>query len=130
MTGCKVLMGQFQRALIRLDEVLMQEPNDFMRDSAVQRFEFVFDLAWKSIKAHLHEVHGVVCASPKKCFREAYRLGIIEYDQIWLQATDDRNEIAHMYKEELAQELYQKLPSYLKCFQALARVLSQPIAKN
>ncbi len=119
MTKLDVLKKEFQAAVLRLEEVLKQPKNEFIRDSAIQRFEFCFDLSWKFLKTHLEEIHGVIVASPKKCFREAYKLQLIEYDSLWIHMTDDRNAIAHMYKEARADELYEKLPKYLANFQKL-----------
>ena len=41
------VLGQFQKAVVRLEEVLKKEKNDFIRDSAIKRFELAFDLSWK-----------------------------------------------------------------------------------
>ena len=43
-----VNLADLEKAKTRLEEVLRQERNDFMRDSTVQRFEFGFELAWKT----------------------------------------------------------------------------------
>ena len=88
MTRFEVPLQQFERAVLRLDEVLRLEKNEFMRDSAIKRFEMTFDLSWKAVKAFLEEFRGVPCSSPKGCFREAYRQGLLEYDEFWLELTD------------------------------------------
>lgn len=119
MTKLEALKKHYQKAVNRLEEVLKEKKNDIVRDSAIKRFEFTFDLSWKLLKAFLEEEMGVVCASPKECFRQAYRNGIIEYDEFWLKMTDWRNEIVHVYKEEFAEDLYKKLPEALKDFRIL-----------
>lgn len=97
----------------------MFHKTDITRDSAIQRFEFTIDLGWKAIKAFLEEQKGIVCASPKECFREAYRQKIIEYDEVWLKLVDMRNETVHTYKEEIAEKLYAELPDALEHFKKL-----------
>jgi len=119
MSKLEAILKQFQKAVNRLDEVLKQEKNEFIRDAAIQRFEFTFDLSWKVIKAFLEENKGVICNSPKGCFREAYKQEIIEYDDFWTEMTDYRNKTAHIYKEELAEEIYAILPRTLSYFQKL-----------
>ncbi len=119
MSKLEAILKQFQKAVNRLDEVLKQEKNEFIRDSAIQRFEFTFDLSWKVVKAFLEENKGVICNSPKGCFREAYKQEIIEYDDFWIEMTDYRNKTAHIYKEELAEEIYAILPRTLSYFQKL-----------
>ena len=119
MTKLESLKKQYQRAVGRFDEILKEEKNDIIRDSAIKRFEFTFDLAWKVCKAFLDEEKGVMCSSPKECFREAYRNGIIDHDDFWLQMTDWRNEAVHIYSEKFADVLYEKLPETLKYFRKI-----------
>lgn len=119
MAKLENLLKDFADAVRALENALTQEKNEFIRDSAILRFEFAFDLSWKVVKFYLEECQGIVCASPKKCFREAYKQGLLEFDNIWLEMTDTRNDIAHMYKESLADELYDKLPKFLNCFRSL-----------
>lgn len=123
MTKLELLMADFEKAVHRLEEVLSMPKSDVVRDSAIQRFEFTLDLAWKTLKAHLEENFGVVVASPKKCFREAFHQGIIDYDEKWLEFIDIRNEIAHTYNEQQAENLYSRLVESLKYFQKLLEIL-------
>lgn len=124
MTKLEALKKQYQRALNRLDEILQKGKDDIIRDSAIKRFEFTFDLSWKLTKAFLEEEKGVVRNSPKECFREAYRQGIIDYDDFWIKMTDWRNEIVHSYSEAFADSLFEKLPEALEHFLSLQTNLS------
>lgn len=119
MKTLSLLTGQFEEALNRLKEALAQEPNEFMRDSAIQRFEFTFDLAWKTLKVYLDEIHGIQCASPKSCFREAYAQNIISYNEYWLDLTDMRNQTSHTYSQPLAEVVFLKLPQAVQAFEEL-----------
>ncbi|OGC06754.1 nucleotidyltransferase [candidate division WOR-1 bacterium RIFOXYA2_FULL_36_21] len=124
MTKTEALVQQFSRALLRLKEVLNIPRNDIVRDSAIQRFEFTLDLSWKALKAYLEDKKGIVCASPKECFREAYRQGIITYDEAWLDIVDMRNETSHTYYEKTAEEVFLELPNTVKHFEALLSSIS------
>ncbi len=73
----------FQKAVERLKEVLQLEKDDVTRDSAIKRFEIAYELAWKLLKVLLAE-EGIICNSPRSCFKEAFSAGIIEYDNRWL----------------------------------------------
>lgn len=121
MSKLEAIVNQFEKSIQRLDEVLKEPKNAIIRDSAIQRFEFVLDLAWKSVKAYLEEQKGVICNSPKECFREAYHQGLIEYDDAWIKYVDMRNETVHTYKEEIADKIYAELPSTLKHFKDLLK---------
>ncbi len=128
MTKFRSLISDMEEAVKRLKEVLDQPKNDFIRDSAIKRFEFCFDLSWKTLKAYLEEAHNVTCVSPKTCFREGYNKGIIyEYDNFWLKLADLRNETVHTYKEALAEQVYAVLPEALKKFESLLESLKKPV---
>ena len=119
MTKLEASVNQFRSAIRRLQEALALPKNEIVRDSAILRFEITLDLAWKVLKNYLEAVHGVVCVSPKGCFRDAFRLGVLEYEDRWLTLIDLRNQTAHTYNEQLAEEIYRELLSASDLFQAL-----------
>lgn len=110
MEKTKILISQLSNALSRLIEVLDLKKTEIVRDSAIQRFEFTLDLSWKLIKSFLEEQSGVVCSSPKECFREAYHNKLIAYEEKYLELVDIRNLTTHSYNEKLAEEIYKELP--------------------
>lgn len=57
---------------------------------------------------------GIVCNSPKACFRELFSIGTTNEEETMklLEMTDDRNMTLHTYKEEVAQIIYGKLREY------------------
>lgn len=128
------LMAQFEqlkRAVGRFDEVLTlpQDELGTVRDSAIQRFEFCVDLSWKTLKTYLNAHHGVQCASPKMCLREAAHVGIIEAeDDYWLTMLEFRNLSADTYWEETAEKLYAELPSAQQRFHSLITTLEKGLA--
>lgn len=119
MSKFKATVEEFQEALEAFEKVLGMEKNDVVRDSAIKRFELTFELAWKTAKAFLEDYRNVRCASPQMCFRELFNHGIIDYDENWIEMAKWRNEAVHTYKEELAEELYLKLPKTLPYFKTL-----------
>lgn len=113
-----VILKDFENIINRLNEVLELEKTAINRDSAIKRFELCYDLAWKSIKVCSAE-QGVECNSPKNCFKTAFQLNLIDYDERWFKMIDDRNLSAHLYKEEYADEIFTHLPEYLEMFKIL-----------
>jgi nucleotidyltransferase substrate binding protein (TIGR01987 family) len=75
-------------------------------------------------KPSLEEEKGVSCQAPKECFREAFRQGLIDYDEFWLKITDLRNQAVYTYGEKFAESLYRELPEILKYFQLLLKKIS------
>jgi nucleotidyltransferase substrate binding protein (TIGR01987 family) len=104
-----IRLRQFDRALQRLQEAVALPVDSIVRDACIQRFEFTFETAWKAIQADAR-VEGVDCASPRDCFRAAFRLGMLGDDEPdWLRMVEDRNRTSHTYDEEVAAEIYKSL---------------------
>lgn len=127
MSKLSILIKQFSKALGRFEMVLNATmDHEIVRDSAIQRFEFTLDLAWKAVKAYLEEEKGILCYSPKECFREAFHQGMIEdYDVFWLSMVDLRNQTVHTYDEELAERVFVQLPGTISYFKQLLGALQQ-----
>ncbi|MEI7482589.1 MAG: HI0074 family nucleotidyltransferase substrate-binding subunit [Elusimicrobiota bacterium] len=123
MTKQEAQLDQFKKALARLNEALAAPKSDIVRDSAIQRFEFTIDMAWKLVKTCLEEKYGVVCQAPKECFREAYKQKLLAYDEFWLELIDMRNQTSHTYKEEVAQSVFERLPKTAGYMAALVKAI-------
>jgi nucleotidyltransferase substrate binding protein (TIGR01987 family) len=89
-------------------------PRPSIRDASIQRFEYTFEAVWKLLKAHLLDAEGVVCASPKACFRQALPAGLLSEEEVLvaLEMTDDRNRTVHTYHEGLADRIFERLHGY------------------
>lgn len=107
-----LLLGDLHKAMLRLDEALRQPENEFVRDAAIQRFEFCFELAWKSIQASAR-LEGQDCASPRTAFSTAWRNGWIADEAAWLDMLEERNKTSHTYREAMAKEVFDNLPRHL-----------------
>ncbi|WP_292467815.1 HI0074 family nucleotidyltransferase substrate-binding subunit [Methanolobus sp.] len=103
-----------KRALGTLQEIMDEPYSVIIRDAAIQRFEYTFEAIWKLIKEYLFEMQGVMCNSPKSCFREAFKMGLVNEAESMqtLYMTDDRNMTTHTYHEDVAEEIYKELSGY------------------
>lgn len=125
----KLKLGEFKKAITSLDEVLAQEKTAIIRDSVIKRFEYCFELGWKSAKILLNTKYGVEVFSPKEVFRALKQNQLVtdhDTEQL-LGMTDDRNDIIHTYKEALAEGLYTVIKDR---YHALIKNLSVIIEKN
>ena len=116
-------LRSFGAALDRLDDALAQPKTEWTRDSAIQRFEFTFELAWKAV-ATVAEAQGVDARSPREAFKRAFALGWIHEEDVWLRMLDDRNRTTHTYNEAVAEEIFKRLPVYAGALRALSKALS------
>ena len=107
------LLRLLNTALSRLDLALAQPVNEFVRDSSIQRFEFIFELFWKSLKAYAEE-SGLEAFSPRDSIRIAFQLGVIQESPEWFRMLEDRNLTSHTYNETTADSIYSHLPTYTR----------------
>lgn len=95
-------------AMDRFDGILREPFLVIVRDAAIKRFDFSYEIAWKLTQLWLKEYHGVDCRSPKGCFREAAAAGLTGLDdaEALLAMANDRNLTTHTYTEEMAQFIF------------------------
>ncbi len=113
-----------KKALDTFEDIFGEKYSLIVRDAAIQRFEYTFEVVWKVLKVYLKEKEGVIANSPKSVFREALqnKLLTVEEVELALVMTDDRNLTTHTYVEELAQQIFEKLPEY---YRLMNKILSQ-----
>jgi nucleotidyltransferase substrate binding protein (TIGR01987 family) len=116
-------VGQLKKAFKKFQEILAMAKNDVVRDSAIQRFEFTYELAWKTMKNYLEEKGVKDIYSPKDAIRGAFQVKLIDNDPKWLDMVETRNETAHIYNEEMAEKVYGKLPKYPPLIEKLIKDL-------
>jgi len=106
------LLASLARSLERLTEALeVPEDQTLAIDGTIQRFEFTFELFWKTLQ-HVLGDEGITANSPKAALRQAYRLGWLDDEERWLEILEDRNLTSHTYREPLALEIYRRIPGH------------------
>ena len=111
----------YVKALNKLKEAMLENPTDIVIDGTLQRYEFTFELAWKTMKDYL-EYNGYSdnIASPRAIIQLAYQAKIIKNGDIWINMMLDRNVLSHLYDEEKSREIYDNIKkSYLDEFEKL-----------
>ena len=116
MEEIKYSFEKFSKALNKLEEAIYKVEDDLDRDGVIQRFEFVYELAWKTLKLILRN-EGIICNSPNGCFKEGFKLGFIENADVWRQIKEDRNLTSHTYDEFTAITIFENIKNkYLNEF--------------
>ena len=102
------------KCLTSLKEALSEPYSTVIRDATLLRFRNSVDTFWKFLKEYLKTSRGITVNSPKDSFREIFSQGFTSEEETkeLLDMTDSRNETAHTYKEDLAQEIYEKIKGY------------------
>ncbi|MFA6713859.1 MAG: nucleotidyltransferase substrate binding protein [Victivallales bacterium] len=92
----------FDRAFVLLrsafDDKKLDDFSELEQEGIIQRFEFTFELAWKTLKDYL-ENSGIVFspATPRNVIKEAFNLGILPDGQLWIDMMLHRNILSHNY---------------------------------
>ena len=116
----KNTFNQLKDAFASFEDVMKQEKNEYIRDSAIQRFEYTFELTWKLLKIYLEE-KGIKVYAPRDVIKESFQVGILPDDITWLNMLETRNQTSHLYKKSMAEDVYGKLPLYLKLIDNLMK---------
>lgn len=100
----------FSNAVDRLNEGLQQEETQLIIDGILHRFEFTFELAWKTMKDYL-EYMGITekTGSPRETIQSGFKQGIIQDGEAWINMMLARNSLAHIYDEEESRKVYKKI---------------------
>lgn len=121
MKTAKQLHGDLQMAVLRLTEALKSPPSDLQMDASIQRFEFAYELAWKTFQSVGLE-EGQIITTPKDALKLAMDKKWIVKEDLWVNMRRHRNLASHTYSQELAREVFQKLPEYRDELERISRL--------
>lgn len=103
--------AEVKAAAARLAEAAARPESELVRDATIRRFEFTFELVWKTLKLFL-EHQGHECPSPRATLKKAFQEGLIstpEEADVWSQMLEDRNLTTHAYDQALARRIYRHI---------------------
>jgi len=128
MSPTKLDLGPLRRSLTALRKVTrMDMEDDVVRDAAVKRFEFTYEMAWKMMRRHLHWAGGQDMESVprRELFRLAARASLIDDPVKWFAYHEARNLTSHTYDEANARKVILVLKSFVKDTAAPLRNLKE-----
>ncbi len=110
MTGSRLQQkfSDFQSALATLEKGLAMAKDELDRDGVIQRFEFTYELAWKTMKIWLAD-RGVRAGNPRDVFAAALENDLIKNGNLWPELYESRNLTSHTYKESTAIEVFEEI---------------------
>jgi len=99
----------YSNALKHLSKGVEKETlSDLEAAGLIQYFEVSFELAWKVMKDYL-QAEGFQVRTPRESIKEAYRIGLIERGELWLEALQARNLSAHTYDEKILESFIEEI---------------------
>jgi nucleotidyltransferase substrate binding protein (TIGR01987 family) len=99
-------LTHFSKALSRLRKFIEKGAlNELEEQGLIQAFEYTYELAWNTLKDYLEaqgetDIHG-----GRDAFRIAFRRGLIEDGETWMDMVKSRILTSHTYNEEVARQI-------------------------
>ncbi|XVN40687.1 MAG: HI0074 family nucleotidyltransferase substrate-binding subunit [Rickettsia endosymbiont of Argas persicus] len=117
-------MKNFVRLSFKLEAIYLKKvtEDEAYIDATIQRFEFIFELAWKFLKEYFSQM-GIILNYPKEVIKDAYAAGIINDEDLWIHMLLDRNMTSPTYDEKLANEIYSRIKNYVPELRKLLDIL-------
>lgn len=99
----KQRFNNFSKAYKLLDSVFKEMKVDELslleQEGVIQRFEYTYELAWKTLKDYLEYSGNLnnIDITARNVFKEAYSVGIIKDQNIFIDMMLSRNLLLHTY---------------------------------
>jgi len=116
--------NNFTKALSQLQEAVAlakQRPLSKLEEQGlIQAFEFTHELAWNTLKDFLEDRGVQNLYGSKDTTREAFKTGLMENGEAWMNMIQSRNLTSHTYDEATATQIASAIRnSYFAEFEAL-----------
>ena len=101
-------LANLEKAISNLEKaVAIPKDRELVVEGTIQRFETAIELFWKTLKRSL-EFEGLNPKTPRDSEKEAFKIGWLHDEQVWLDMLDSRNTTSHQYlDEELIENNYE-----------------------
>jgi nucleotidyltransferase substrate binding protein (TIGR01987 family) len=101
--------NNFSKAFAQLKdavELAKQRPLSKLEEQGlIQAFEYTHEMAWNTMKDFLEERGVKNIYGSKDTTREAFKAGLLEPGDVWMEMIKSRNLTSHTYNEETAREI-------------------------
>ncbi len=118
--------ANFKKALAQLEEFVEKDHlNKFEKQGLIKAFEYSYELAWNTIKDFYENQGDTDIQGSRDAIRLAFKRGLIEEGDRWMEMLKDRNKTSHTYNESTAEAVATNiLDSYFFMFRQLDEALT------
>ncbi|MFQ5597737.1 MAG: nucleotidyltransferase substrate binding protein [Nitrospiria bacterium] len=99
----------FTKALGQLREAValaQQRPLSKLEEQGlIQAFEYTFELAWNTVKDYFESQGETDILGSRDAFRLAFKRGLIENGETWMEMIQSRTQTTHTYNEAVAKKI-------------------------
>jgi nucleotidyltransferase substrate binding protein (TIGR01987 family) len=117
----KQRLANYRKAFERLDDAVrlsrQRSLSELERQGLIQAFEFTHELAWNLMKDWFDYQGNTTISGSRDATREAFRMGLIQDGEVWMEMIKSRNLSSHTYNLETAMEISKAIDDrYWKAF--------------
>lgn len=94
--------AQFKEAVALSEQ---RKLSNLEEQGLVQSFEYTHELAWNTLKDFLEDRGVTNIYGSRDATREAFKIGLIENGETWMEMIDSRNQTTHSYNQETVAEI-------------------------
>jgi nucleotidyltransferase substrate binding protein (TIGR01987 family) len=126
-------IGALQEALFTYQSRTTDESlRVLLRDATIQRFEFTFEVAWKTLKRFLEEnsIEPIDRLTNRQLFRLGFEQGLLRDSTAWMLYLGRRNLTSHVYSEAIAAQVFEVIPEFLEDARFLLAQLEQRLGED
>ena len=116
-------LSKLDDAFSKLKEGINSVRDELGKDGVIQRFEITVELLWKTLKIFLRD-KGIEARTPKDSLKEAFKIGWITDENVYLNMLTDRNMSSHIYDRSTSEEIYLRIKDdYIKAIEEVLEEL-------
>ncbi|MDF1827830.1 MAG: nucleotidyltransferase substrate binding protein [Legionellaceae bacterium] len=110
----KQRLDNYGKALAQLSKFLQKDNlNELEEQGLIQAFEYTHELAWKTKKDFLVSRGVDNLFGSKDTAREAFKLGLIEHGDVWMDMIKSRNLTSHTYNDVIRDKIIKRI---IECY--------------
>lgn len=132
-------LKDLEAALANFSDALTLKPTlfpdliaDNIKSGQIQKFEFTVELLLKTVQVFLFEVDGVDVVTPKSVAKEFVEAGYCDYEtyELFIRAINDRNQLSHIYRQDMAESIRLRLPEYVQLVEQIVIVMRDKLGSK
>ena len=106
----KQRFSNYKKALLQLTKFIDKgDLNELEKQGLIQAFEYTHELAWNLLKDYLQDQGIQNITGSKDSVRSAFKVGLIEDGESWMDMIKDRNQTVHTYNEATAEAIIKNI---------------------
>jgi nucleotidyltransferase substrate binding protein (TIGR01987 family) len=123
----KQRFSNYKKALLQLTKFIDKgELNELEKQGLIQAFEYTHELAWNLLKDYLQDQGIQNITGSKDSMRSAFKVGLIEDGESWMDMIKDRNQTVHTYNEATAEAIITNIETrFFALFVALGKKMQE-----